>query len=90
MSTQISKSLIALFFLGMFVTGCNTNTKQTADNDIKFDSIRVDRTYHLLNNPDNPNCNLQLNFTYPAKFSGASAFSLSANASLLSAASTLV
>lgn len=35
MSTQISKSLIALFFLGMFVTGCNTNTKQTADNDIK-------------------------------------------------------
>lgn len=40
MSTQISKSLIALFFLGMFVTGCNTNTKQTADNDIKFDSIR--------------------------------------------------
>jgi len=34
------KSLIALFFLGMFVTGCNTNTKQTADNDIKFDSIR--------------------------------------------------
>ena len=69
MSTQISKSLIALFFLGMFVTGCNTNTKQTADHDIKFDSIRVDRTYHLLNNPDNPNCNLQLNFTYPAKFS---------------------
>ena len=46
MSTQISKSLIALFFLGMFVTGCNTNIKQTADNDIKFDSIRVDKTYH--------------------------------------------
>ena len=69
MSTQIGKSLIALFFLAMIVTGCNTNTKQTADNDIKFDSIRVDRTYHLLDNPDNPNCNLQLNFTYPAKFS---------------------
>ena len=69
MSTQISKSLIALFFLGMFVTGCNTNIKQTADNDIKFDSIRVDKTYHLLDNPDNPNCNLQLSFTYPAKFS---------------------
>ena len=66
MSTQISKSLIALFFLGMFVTGCNTNIKQTADNDIKFDSIRVDKTYHLLDNPDNPNCNLQLSFTYPA------------------------
>ena len=32
MSTQIGKSLIALFFLAMIVTGCNTNTKQTADN----------------------------------------------------------
>lgn len=60
MSTQISKSLIAAFLFRMFVTGCNTNTKQTADNDIKFDSIRVDRTYHLLNNPDNPNWQLAI------------------------------
>ena len=69
MSTQIGKSLIALFFLAMIITGCNTNKRRTADNDIKFDSIRVDRTYHLLDNPDNPNCNLQLSFTYPAQFS---------------------
>lgn len=69
--TARTKSLMALFFLAMIVivTGCSTNTKQTADNDIKFDSIRVDRTYHLLDNPDNPNCNLQLNFTYPTRFS---------------------
>jgi hypothetical protein len=28
----------------------------------------VDKTYHLLENPENPNCNLQINFTYPAKY----------------------
>ena len=33
-----------------------------------FDSISVDKTYHLLENPENPNCNLQINFTYPAKY----------------------
>lgn len=68
MSAHISKSLMALFFLGIFVTGCQTNRRHTADNDIKFDSIQVDKTYHLLENPDNPNCNLQLSFTYPSEF----------------------
>ncbi len=68
MSTQICKSLIVCFLLGVFVTSCNTSTKQTADNEIKFDSIRVEKTYHLLENPDNPNCDFQLNFIYPVKF----------------------
>lgn len=67
--TAYMKSLMALFFLGMFMTSCNPHTKQTAQNDIQFDSVRVDRSYHLLDNPDNPNCSLQLDFTYPARFS---------------------
>lgn len=68
MSIQIGKSLIAFVLLGVLATACNTNTKQTAENDIKFDSIRVEKKYHLLDNPDNPNCDLQLNFIYPVKF----------------------
>ena len=67
MSIQIGKNLIAFFLLGVLVTACNTNTKQTAENDIKFDSIRVEKKYHMLDKPDNPNCDLQLNFTYPVK-----------------------
>lgn len=67
--TAHTKSLMAFFILTMLVIGCNTPTKQTAkNNDIQFDSIQVDKTYHLLDNPDNPNCNLQLNFTYPTRF----------------------
>lgn len=68
MSTQICRSVIALFLLAIGVTGCNTGTKQTADNNIQYDSIKVEKTYHLLDNPENPNCSLQLNFTYPAKY----------------------
>jgi Protein of unknown function (DUF3298)/Deacetylase PdaC len=69
MSTQMCKSILALILLGLFVSSCNTGTKKVTDNDIKFDSIQVDKTYHLLDNPDNPNCNLQLSFTFPAKYS---------------------
>lgn len=68
MSTQMCKSILALILLGLFIGSCNTGTKKVADNDIQFDSIQVDKTYHLLDNPDNPNCNLQLSFTFPAKY----------------------
>ncbi|WP_075558479.1 DUF3298 and DUF4163 domain-containing protein [Parabacteroides timonensis] len=68
MKTQLCQKLVALFLISIFVSGCNIGTKKTADNDIKFDSISVDKTYHLLENPENPNCNLQINFTYPAKY----------------------
>lgn len=68
MKMQLCQKLVALFLISMFVGGCNTGTKEMTDNDITFDSIRVDKTYHLLDNPENPNCNLQINFTFPAKY----------------------
>lgn len=68
MSTQLCKSFVTLFLISIFVTGCNTGTKEVAENDIKFDSIQIEKIYHLLDAPENPNCNLQLNFVYPAKF----------------------
>lgn len=68
MKTQVCQSMIAIFLLGMLATGCHTGTKKTAENSIRFDSITVDKTYHFFNNPENPNCNLQINFTYPSQF----------------------
>lgn len=68
MKTQVCQSIIALFLLGILVTGCHTGTKKTTENSIQFDSIIVDKTYHFFNNPENPNCNLQINFTYPSQF----------------------
>lgn len=68
MKMQLCQKLVALFLISIFVGGCNTGTKEMTDNDIAFDSVRVDKTYHLLENPENPNCNLQINFTFPAKY----------------------
>ena len=68
MKTQLCQKLVVLFLISVFVSGCNIGTKKTTDNDVTFDSISVDKTYHLLENPENPNSNLQINFTYPAKY----------------------
>ena len=68
MKTQLCQKLVVLFLISVFVSGCNIGTKKTTDNDVTFDSISVDKTYHLLENPENPNCNLQINFIYPAKY----------------------
>lgn len=68
MKTQLYRSIIALFFLGTWVS-CTIGTKEMTKNDISFDVIQVDKTYHLLDNPENPNCNLQINFTYPTELS---------------------
>ncbi|HJA88210.1 MAG TPA: DUF3298 and DUF4163 domain-containing protein [Candidatus Parabacteroides intestinavium] len=35
-------------------------------NKIAFDSTLVDKTYYLLDNPENPHCNLQIKFIYPS------------------------
>lgn len=67
MKTQLCKYIVAFFLLSLFATSCNTGTKQATENDIKFDSISVEKIYHLLDKPENPNCNLQLHFVYPVK-----------------------
>lgn len=60
-------SIAALLLLGWLVAGCRQGTRKAAENDITFDSIRVDESYHLLGKPENPNCTLQITFTYPTK-----------------------
>lgn len=68
MKTQFCQKFVAFFLLSIVASGCITGAKKTADNDITFDSISVDKTYHLLENPENPNCNLQINFIFPAQY----------------------
>jgi hypothetical protein len=59
----------ASLLIGLWFSGCSPKTKTiTEENDVKWDSIRVEKTYHLLENPDNPSCNLQINFTFPAGY----------------------
>lgn len=68
MKAQLFQGLVGVLLIGVLTTGCQTGTKKKTENDIKFTSIEIDKTYHLLNNPDNPNCDFQLNFTYPNNY----------------------
>lgn len=68
MRTHIREGLLAIFLLGLLATSCNTGTRSGSENDITFDSISVEKVYHLLENPDNPNCNLEIKFIYPTEY----------------------
>jgi hypothetical protein len=54
--------------VSFWFTACKPRTKTGIENNIVWDSIHVEKTYHLLENPNNPNCNLQIHFTYPVKY----------------------
>ena len=69
MRTHLRESMLELLLIGILATGCDTGTKKASENSITFDSISVEKTYHLLDNPDNPNCNLEIKFVYPRKYS---------------------
>lgn len=65
---MISKTLKILFtlsLLSVFCISCNSVSKSNPENDVDYDSIVVEKTYHLLDNPDNPNCDLHIKFVYP-------------------------
>ena len=51
MKTHLLKTIICLVAFGLLTTGCQHTTQKEADNAVKFDSILVDKTYHLLDNP---------------------------------------
>ncbi len=63
--------LTTILTLSAFLIGCKEKKEGAAahNNDIKFQTIRIEKTYHMLDNNDNPGCNLEIKFTYPDKYS---------------------
>lgn len=68
MRTHLRESMLAILLSGILATSCDTGTRKASENDITLDSISVEKIYHLLDNPDNPNCNLEIKFVYPKKY----------------------
>ncbi len=60
--------MLVLLLVGTLATSCDTGTRKASENNITFDSIRVEKIYHLLDNPDNPNCDLEIKFVYPREY----------------------
>lgn len=76
MKMSFYRSLAILTTIGLFLFGCKNNAKNSVENNVSFDSIKVEKTYHLLENPQNPNCNLQLKFLFPVKMANKELLSL--------------
>ncbi|MDR2808950.1 MAG: DUF3298 and DUF4163 domain-containing protein [Tannerellaceae bacterium] len=60
--------LIAALLTGIGIISCNRNVVSDSENNIRWDSIHVEKMYHMQENPNNPNCNLQINFVFPVDF----------------------
>jgi hypothetical protein len=67
MRANTIKPLFIIVLASILIIGCQTDKKTIAENDIQFDSIIVDKTYYMLEQPDNPGCNLRIKFVYPVK-----------------------
>lgn len=68
MRVQLHKIPAFLLAVVFVLAGCKTEVKKGQKNDVRFTSIQKEESYHLLENTDNPNCNLQLSFTYPEEY----------------------
>ncbi len=72
MGIRLFVTLWVVFTFLLSMVGCSNIGSKEQRNDITFDSISVEQTYHLLENPENPNCNLEIKFVYPTHLGDAS------------------
>ena len=58
-----------IFSLAGLLIGCNIAEKRISENNIQFDSLLVEKTYHFFDVDTNPKCSLHINFVYPVNYS---------------------
>lgn len=62
-------SRILLFgTLAILVFACKKQVSVTSDNEVRFDTIRSVKNYHINNDSTQPSCNLKLTFVYPKSY----------------------
>jgi len=69
MNTKLKLSIIACLSI-IFITGCKPKaaTRPEGENQISFDTLRVNETYHLLGDSTYPCCSLESVFIFPSGF----------------------
>lgn len=55
-------------FIAVGLFSCRPQENPSAENDIKFDTIRSAGSYHLDNDSTQPSCNLNITFVYPSEY----------------------
>ena len=66
MRTRLFITLWVVFAFLLGTTGCSHGGLKGQQNDVEFDSIDIEETYHYLNNPKKQNSHLEINFIYPS------------------------
>lgn len=69
------KSFI-LSFLIFTIIGCSNSSTKVVENNIQFDSLAVDKIYHMMDIETNPGCSIQIKFIYPTNFNDKKILSL--------------
>ena len=72
----LSSKYILLFCMTGLLVGCNTGAQKVSENNIQFDSLFVEKTYHLLGVDTNPKCSLNIKFIYPVNYASREMLSL--------------
>ena len=65
MRTRLFAAVWIAFAFLLGATSCDGKGSKGQQNDIEFSSIDREEQYHLMDNSENPNCNLEIKFTYP-------------------------
>ncbi len=62
---KLATRLIAVGAILCYFSSCQFSPKTKNDNNVKFDSIKIEKSYHMLGDKENPNCDLNIEFVYP-------------------------
>lgn len=66
---QFSRIYLFISFIALLlISSCGKKDKTLQENEITFDSIRIEAAQHLFNDASKPNCNLDMTFTFPVKY----------------------
>jgi hypothetical protein len=69
MNKKLFTYLSVLCLIWAMFSGCANPKSVNEENKVEFDTIAIDKTYYLMENKDNPNCDLQIKFVYPSSYS---------------------
>lgn len=59
-----------LFLCGMvgILSACHSDSQKVVENEIRFDSLTVEKIYHIKEIQTNPSCSLQIKFLFPVAY----------------------
>ena len=67
---KVCKFFLSIILFMELLSGCSMEGGGEAkENSIAFDSLKVEKTAHLLDKEENPNCRLTLAFAFPSDYS---------------------